>query len=173
MPGSTPIRLPITADLKASHLLRQMSRSTDHWDTGVWVGRIWASPTPVLDSSSIWPMANRPMSALIVGTPPIRLGSPNMNRPTPLTGSRPTVETSTPISAAARPFSKDPCEMPATQTRPTRANEKYSTEVNDSATLASIGAMVASSSSENSPPTNEHITATESARSPSPARAIW
>ncbi len=103
--------------------------------------------------------------------PPSTVLTPKSNRRTPVIWSMPTVDSSSPMSAAISPLiwlREVTAEM---QLRPRTPSAKYSEGPNSSATEASTGVTVNSAAVANSPPIADEAMAMPSATPASP-RAV-
>ena len=90
-------------------------------------------------------------------TPPIKSGMPKVKRGAPLIISRPTVESSKPIIKERNALTLEPIEIKIEQLSPSSASQKYSKELNWSATSANEGETKTSISVPNRPPNTEQI----------------
>ena len=98
---------------------------------------------------------------------------PNEKRCTPELASVPTTPSSRPSSTIAIALSSEPCASTIAPTRPNTISEKYSEGPNFSATSASGGANIATTTVATQPAKNEPIAAVASAGPARPWRAIW
>ena len=85
----------------------------------------------------------------------------------------PTRPSSRPSSTIAIALSSEPCARTMAATRPNTISEKYSAGPNFSATSASGGANIATTTVATQPAKNEPIAAVASAGPARPWRAIW
>ena len=98
---------------------------------------------------------------------------PKAKRSTPELTSVPTRPSSRPRITIAIALMSEPCASTTAATRPSTISEKYSAGPNFSATSASGGANIATTSVETQPAKNEPIAAVASAGPARPWRAIW
>ncbi len=116
--------------------------------------------------------AKRPIIAGMKLTPPISSVLPKVKRGWPAGLSRPIVPMKSPIRSETSPFIGEPAEMKTAQLSPRQTSQKYSNELNFSATSASAGAAVTRTTVPKRPPMAEKTSPAPSATSDLPLRVI-
>ena len=116
--------------------------------------------------------ANMPIISGMKPSPPISSVLPKVKRGKPAGLPRPTHAIMRPSSSDTTPFNGRSAVMTIAQVRPSSTSQKYSNELNFSATSASAGADTMSTSVPNRPPIAENTSPAPSAVSAWPLRVI-
>ena len=117
-------------------------------------------------------IANMPIIKGIRPIPPISSVLPNVKRGNPAGLPRPTAAISRPSISETKPLSGRSDVMNTAQVNPSSTSQKYSNELNFSATSASVGAASISTAVPNSPPIAENTRPAPSASSAWPFLVI-
>ena len=112
--------------------------------------------------------ANMPIMIGISVKPPASSALPKVKRGNPAGLSKPTADTSSPMSSDTTPFSGLPSARNTALARPRTTSQKYSNDENLSAISAREGAAAMSTAVPNNPPSTENQSPEPSASSPWP-----